>query len=180
MYLSPQTEQVNVIIDGIAHTMSRTERDEKFDYYSYTFNIGESAVRYYFEVKSGNTVVYYSQLGARTDINQDYNFVIYPGFKTPDWMKGIVIYQIYVDRFFNGDLSNDVVDNEYSYIGDYVKRVENWNKYPATMGVREFYGGDLSGVIQKLDYLHDLGIQCIYCNPLFVSPSNHKYDIHYL
>ena len=175
--LKYNVEQVNVIIDGIAHTMSRTERDEKFDYYSYTFNIGESAVRYYFEVKSGNTVVYYSQLGARTDINQDYNFVIYPGFKTPDWMKGIVIYQIYVDRFFNGDLSNDVVDNEYSYIGDYVKRVENWNKYPATMGVREFYGGDLSGVIQKLDYLHDLGIQCIYFNPLFVSPSNHKYDI---
>ena len=43
--LKYNVEQVNVIIDGIAHTMSRTERDEKFDYYSYTFNIGESAVR---------------------------------------------------------------------------------------------------------------------------------------
>lgn len=45
------------------------------------------------------------------------------------------------------------------------------------MGVREFYGGDLEGVMQKLDYLAGLGIQCIYFNPLFVSPSNHKYDI---
>ena len=46
-----------------------------------------------------------------------------------------------------------------------------------TMGVREFYGGDLEGVLKKLDYLQDLGVEVIYFNPLFVSPSNHKYDI---
>ena len=45
------------------------------------------------------------------------------------------------------------------------------------MGVREFYGGDLKGVLEKLDYLQELGIEVIYFNPLFVSPSNHKYDI---
>lgn len=112
-----------------------------------------------------------------TELNQDYDFAINPGFKTPGWVKGAVIYQIYVDRFYNGDKSNDVVDHEYNYIGEHVNRVENWDKYPATMGVREFYGGDLEGVIQKFDYLQDLGIQCIYFNPLFVSPSNHKYDI---
>ena len=45
------------------------------------------------------------------------------------------------------------------------------------MDVRDFYGGDLQGVWDKLDYLQDLGVDVIYFNPIFVSPSNHKYDI---
>ena len=87
------------------------------------------------------------------------------------------MYQIYVDRFYNGDESNDVLDDEYSYIGEHVTSVKDWGKYPAAMGVREFYGGDLQGVLDKLDYLESLGIEVIYLNPIFVSPSNHKYDI---
>ena len=87
------------------------------------------------------------------------------------------MYQIFTDRFYNGDPSNDVEDREYYYIGGYSSRVKDWNKYPAAMGVREFYGGDLQGVIEKLDYLQDLGVEVLYFNPLFVSPSNHKYDI---
>ena len=80
-------------------------------------------------------------------------------------------------RFYNGDESNDVLDDEYSYIGEHVTSVKDWGKYPAAMGVREFYGGDLQGVLDKLDYLESLGIEVIYLNPIFVSPSNHKYDI---
>ena len=87
------------------------------------------------------------------------------------------MYQIYIDRFCNGDSSNDVETNEYFYIGDYSSRVTDWEKYPASMGVREFYGGDIKGVIDKLDYLQELGVEVVYFNPLFVSPSNHKYDI---
>ena len=87
------------------------------------------------------------------------------------------MYQIYIDRFCNGDPSNDILTNEYRYIGENVTHVEDWNKYPAQMGVREFYGGDLQGVLDKMDYLQELGIEVIYFNPLFVSPSNHKYDI---
>lgn len=83
----------------------------------------------------------------------------------------------FVDRFYNGDTSNDVEDGEYIYIGEPVVKVKDWNKYPAAMGVREFYGGDLQGVLKKLDYLQELGVEVIYFNPLFVSPSNHKYDI---
>ena len=55
--------------------------------------------------------------------------------------------------------------------------MEDWYRYPAQMDVREFYGGDLQGVLNKMDYLQDLGVEVIYFNPLFVSPSNHKYDI---
>lgn len=87
------------------------------------------------------------------------------------------MYQIYVDRFYNGDPANDVLTDEYRYIGANTVKVEDWNKYPDAMGVREFYGGDLQGVLDKMDYLQDLGIDVIYFNPLFVSPSNHKYDI---
>lgn len=170
-------DRVGLVADGVYHEMVKTTRDEYFDYYTVMIHVGEEPVGYYFEIVSGNTVVFYTQLGARTDLNQFYNFVIYPGFKTPEWMRGAVVYQIYVDRFYNGDPSNDVEDREYVYIGEPVTRVKNWDKYPATMGVREFYGGDLEGVIQKLDYLEQLGVQCIYFNPLFVSPSNHKYDI---
>ena len=85
------------------------------------------------------------------------------------------MYQIMVDRFYNGDKSNDVLDKSILY-----RRLlcavpeEQWEKYPAQMGIREFYGGDLQGVMDKLDYLENLGIEVIYFNPLFVSPSNHN------
>lgn len=115
--------------------------------------------------------------GVTKDTNEYYQFHVIPGFKTPDWAKGAVFYQIYVDRFYNGDPTNDVLTNEYQYIGDKTVKVEDWDKYPAAMGVREFYGGDLQGVLDKMDYLQDLGVDVIYFNPLFVSPSNHKYDI---
>ena len=86
-------------------------------------------------------------------------------------------YQIFVDRFYNGDRTNDVETGEYAYIGEHSVRVEDWSKYPAFMGVREFYGGDLKGVLEKIDYLQELGVEAVYFNPLFVSPSNHKYEI---
>ena len=103
-------------------------------------------------------------------------FEIIPGLQVPLWPAGCVMYQIFVDRFRNGDRSNDVLTDEYNYCGGNVVRIEDWNQLPASNDVREFYGGDLQGVMDKLDYLRDLGIQAIYFNPLFVSPSNHKYD----
>ena len=170
-------ENVEVVVNGVIYPMTKTETNKTFDYYTADVFIGSERTEYYFQATNGRTKVYYNQAGAYRDLNPTYNFVIYPGFTTPDWMKGAVIYQIYVDRFYNGDPDNDVVDNEYFYIGEPVKKVTDWNKYPATMGVREFYGGDLQGVIDKLDYIQGLGVDVIYFNPLFVSPSNHKYDI---
>ena len=159
------------------HNMTITESDDLFDYYTHDIQLENIKLSYYFEIHSGNMVNYYDTRGVVKEPMERYNIQIIPGFKTPDWAKGAVMYQIYVDRFYNGDPTNDVETNEYSYIGDYTKKVDDWNKYPATMGVREFYGGDLQGVLDKMDYLEDLGIEVIYFNPLFVSPSNHKYDI---
>lgn len=159
------------------HLMFKNESDAYFDYYEHTIQLENEKLSYYFEIHAGKLSCFYDRRGVTKDINSYYFFQVIPGFKTPDWAKGAVFYQIYVDRFYNGDPSNDVLTNEYQYIGDKTVRVEDWDKYPAAMGVREFYGGDLQGVLDKMDYLQDLGVDVIYFNPLFVSPSNHKYDI---
>ena len=170
-------DRVFLVSKGEKHLMLKTETDNSFDYYSHSVQLENETLVYYFEVHVGKISCYYDMRGVCKDINEYYHFRLIPGFKTPEWAKGAVFYQIYVDRFHNGDSSNDVLTNEYQYIDDKTVRVENWDKYPAAMGVREFYGGDLQGVLNKMDYLQELGIDVIYFNPLFVSPSNHKYDI---
>ena len=170
-------DKAYLVVDNVEHVMTRVRSESMFDYYEAKINVGTDKIYYYFKVELGRTVCYYNQIGAIKDLNPYYNFQITPGFKTPEWAKGAVMYQIFVDRFYNGDKSNDVLDDEYNYIGEHVCQVKDWNKYPAQMGIREFYGGDLKGVLDKLDYLEGLGIEVIYFNPLFVSPSNHKYDI---
>lgn len=170
-------DRVFMINGGNRHLMMKESHDEYFDYFSCETEVEEEEFSYYFEVRAGKITCIYDTRGVVQEPSPEYAFRIIPGFKTPKWAKGAVMYQIYVDRFYNGDPSNDVLTSEYEYIGDKTVRVDDWNKYPAVMGVREFYGGDLQGVLDKMDYLKGLGIDVIYFNPLFVSPSNHKYDI---
>lgn len=74
---------------------------------------------------------FYNKLGVSRDLQQSRSFCIVPGFSTPKWAKGAVMYQIFTDRFFNGDLTNDVENREYFYIGDGTTRVKDWDKLPA-------------------------------------------------
>lgn len=170
-------DRVGLVTSADTYVMEKECTQGEFDYYTFEVRLGAEPFRYCFEVQSGTEKYYYGRCGISREIMEYYNFVVVPGFSTPDWAKGAVMYQIFTDRFYNGDKSNDVETNEYYYIGDYSQRVTNWDKYPANMGVREFYGGDLQGVMDKLDYLRELGVEVVYFNPLFVSPSNHKYDI---
>ncbi|MCF2679175.1 glycoside hydrolase family 13 protein [Faecalicatena contorta] len=170
-------DKVKLITKVGGYDMDKEDTRGEFDYYSIRWRLNEAPFRYCFEITSGEEIRYFNRCGVAKEVVKFYDFVIVPGFSTPDWAKGAVMYQIYTDRFCNGDLSNDVETNEYYYIGDYSRRVTEWDKYPASMGVREFYGGDLKGVMDKLDYLQELGVEVLYFNPLFVSPSNHKYDI---
>ena len=173
--------------DNVEYVYFCTEEEKKemtiasqntlFDFYETEVVMGEDVLVYYFEVHAGGKMCFFNKMGAMKTLEPFFNYKITPGFSTPDWAKGAVIYQIYVDRFANGDPTNDVLDREYIYIGEPVSRVTDWEKYPAQMGVREFYGGDLQGVLDHLDYLEDLGVDVLYLNPIFVSPSNHKYDI---
>ncbi len=156
---------------------------------------------YRFIVRDGSKEVYYEDdglfdggWGQTFESSPDYSYqiVVYdPGFKTPDWMKNAVIYQIFPDRFFNGLTLNDPNARRDGLVYDNPILKKKWTDLPegfcrAYQGAvetctesalgRDFYGGDLAGVIAKLGYLKDLGVTAIYFNPIFEAPSNHKYD----
>lgn len=167
--------QAFMAIDSYEMKMSHVDTKGRFDYYAINLALGTKMIKYHFRTV-GQYRLYYNVFGASEHFSEEWEFEFTPGFKTPDWAKGAVMYQIMVDRFNNGDKSNDVMTNEYAYIGRGVAKVENWMEPPAVDGTRQFYGGDLQGVIDKLEYLEKLGVEVIYFNPIFVSPSNHKYD----
>ncbi len=97
--------------------MVKVAQDPYFDFYGCTIVAGTEKIRYHFEVVKGNGSCKYNRLGTEGPFTEDFDFCITPGFHTPEWAKGAIMYQIYVDRFCNGDPSNDVEDDEYIYIG---------------------------------------------------------------
>lgn len=169
-------EQASLCLEKRNIEMKKESSDIQFDYFYGEFWLESQTTYYYFELKKEEEILFYTQSGVCEKVAEETRFKIIPGYKTPKWAKGAVMYQIFVDRFAEGNKTNTVENREYIYIGEPVTKVDDWNKYPAAMGVREFYGGDLVGVREKLDYLQDLGIEVLYLNPIFVSPSNHKYD----
>mgnify|MGYP002509527924 CR=1 FL=1 len=171
-------DRVYLVVPGKGQfQMMKADTRGMFDYYEITWQLTAELFSYCFLVNSKEESCYYNQCGVSDSVIEMYYFQIMPGFSTPDWAKGAVMYQIFVDRFYNGDTGNDVQDREYIYIGAPCERVKDWFSPPSSMDVRRFYGGDLKGVLDKLDYLQELGVEVVYFNPLFVSPSNHKYDI---
>ena len=173
------TLEVALVWGSERYIMTPTETDGEFAYYDTECQVGSESIAYYFEIKSiDGSYAIYDKRGCVVSPMDSMKFRVFPGFSTPKWAKGAVMYQIFVDRFCNGDKSNDVQTNEYYYNGLKIKKVDDWNSYPDPYkDYAEFYGGDLQGVMDKLDYLKDLGIDAIYFNPIFVSPSSHKYDI---
>ncbi len=109
-----------------------------------------------------------------TDAN---DFVLLAGYEEPAWVRDSVFYQIFPDRFADGDPTNNVRDGEHLCYGRPVA-ARPWGAPPRkSHGSCEFYGGDLQGIIERLDYLQDLGVTALYLNPIFVAPSSHKYDV---
>lgn len=143
-------------------------------------------LEYYFEIKDESNYLYYGNNyerlgGIGVSYRQDpvpYQITVYKESKVPDWYKEGVIYQIFVDRFFNGNEDGSILNpkrnsfiygdwsDDPMYIKDTSGRIIRW----------DFYGGNLKGVIKKLDYLKSLGVSIIYLNPIFKSSSCHKYD----
>lgn len=177
--------RVMILFDAAAYgtLMNKTRSDAFFDWYesSLVCNRQEIVYRFLIECTEG-VLIAYDKIGARItdhfrpDFNPVYAFRFTPGFHVPAWSRGAVQYQIFPDRFCNGDPSNDVADNEYYYTVGHARHVANWDAVPTDTDFRSFYGGDLQGILSKLDYLYDLGIRVLYLNPVFVSPSSHKYD----
>ena len=122
--------------------------------------------------------------GIATPFDADRGWVLtafVPGFTAPAWLQDAVVYQIFPDRFANGDPTNDanVEEPRYGYPPDTEAQVQRraWSELPETPPRgRDYFGGDLAGIRSKLDYLHGLGVTVLYLNPIFAAASNHAYD----
>ncbi len=135
-------------------------------------------VWYYFELATDADVVCCGNGGMCEKENvRAFQITVYnEDYKTPDWFKTAVAYQIFPDRFCNPD--GEFLGNRT----DIIKR--NWGDMPFYRAEQfggeyksnDFFGGNLEGIISKLPYLEDLGITVIYLNPIFKAASNHKYD----
>ena len=121
--------------------------ERTLNYYETTITVGDSPLLFYFEITNGEEVCTYTRLGFSDNMERQCMFAITPGFHVPQWAKGAVMYQIFVDRFCNGDPSNDVLSDEYVYIGFPVTKVENWEEGLSVLDVDRFYGGDLQGIL---------------------------------
>ena len=159
--------------------MTCTHADSLFSWYEARFRCGFEPITYRIAIDCDDESFIYQKCGAhRLEDAQPVacDFRVVPGFHTPTWAKGALQYQIFPDRFANGDPGNDVAVAEYAYNHELVKPAESWDAPLKEDDYRCFYGGDLKGVQEKLDYLQSLGVEAIYLNPIFVSPSSHKYD----
>lgn len=157
------------------------------DFWTATLNLpAQPTILWYrFVLQDGSATTYYEDnierdggQGTTWDNPPDYDYsvaVYDPQWTIPDWAKDAVVYQIFPDRFNNGDPANDKPAGSFVYGGQSIQK--KWGELPATPPEsKDFFGGDLEGVIQKLDYLQKLGVTLIYFNPIFASPSNHRYD----
>lgn len=163
-------------VEDKKYLMTKYKSDEYFDYYKYELKLEKELLRYAFLIEAEGESVFFSKIGIIKERIRYYDFKIIAGFKTPDWAKGCIMYQIYIDRFNKAGEDFSPRDGEYVYIGRPVESVKDWKALPESFDVHRFYGGNLQGVWDKIDYLKSIGVEVIYFNPLFVSPSNHKYD----
>ncbi|MBQ8109906.1 MAG: glycoside hydrolase family 13 protein [Clostridia bacterium] len=161
--------------------MSRYSSDDCFDWYEAKLYCKHKTIFYSFLIEWNGRYILYNRLGPHwvesvPSPDPTASFRVIPGFHVPGWAKGAIQYQILPDRFCNGDLNNDVWNGEYYYANAPIRHAASWDALPENDDYHCTYGGDLVGVLKKLDYLQSLGVEAIYFNPIFVSPSAHKYD----
>ena len=144
---------------------------ELFTYYRTEISVFRNRYRYYFEFIDMNEESF--QYNERGFVNPEFKYNDMNSFQFPyiaeedlykevNWLQEAVVYQIFPDRFYNGDNSIDV------------EGTDQWGK--GKVHRRSIYGGDLHGIIEKLPYLEELGVNLIYLTPIFKSDTNHKYN----
>ncbi|MEZ4519092.1 MAG: alpha-amylase family glycosyl hydrolase [Chloroflexota bacterium] len=139
----------------------------------------EPVTHYRFLIDTGVAIWHYSAAGLTLHVPTDAtDFRILADYTAPEWVHSTVFYQIFPDRFANGDPSTDPRPDEYEFRG-YHPRTFKWEEPPDPEQPFPliFYGGDLPGIQQHLDYLENLGVNGLYLNPVFTAYSNHKYDV---
>lgn len=135
--------------------------------------------RYRFLIFAEDGAWWYNGSGIHAGMVTDAeDFCLLAGYQAPEWVRTAVFYQIFPDRFANGDPANDVQDGEFIYWG-MPSRHKAWGE-PLPQGreaMATFYGGDLQGIIQHLDAIDELGANALFLNPVFTAQSNHRYDV---
>ena len=141
--------------------------------------VNEHLLRYRFGLQTNQTVWWFNAVGTSLDVPFDsFDFKLIAGFQPIEWLQNSVFYQIFPDRFANGDHSNDPHHELIGY-RDLYRSTFTWGKVPpqGERNMLAFYGGDLPGIVQHLDYLNELGVNALYLNPVFTAYSNHRYDV---
>ena len=160
--------------------MSRTCVRRGLAYYEADMPITETRMQYHFYLVCDDVIYYYTQRGITTYLpDHTYDFKLLTDYVQPAWVKSAVFYQIFPERFCNGDPSNDVQTGEYSQEGHPTIHMDRWTDTPLPYQqgfCLDFFGGDLQGIRQKIPYLKELGVTALYINPIFRAPSVHKYD----
>ena len=161
-------------------TMEKYKVKNKLAYYKASVKVYEDVLQYHFYIATENMIYYYNQKEITTYIpDETYDFKILVDYNQPSWVKKSVFYQIFPDRFCNGNKELDVKSGEYSFDGHKTIHVDNWDTVPASYEESfclDFYGGDLEGIEKKIPYLKKLGVNALYLNPIFYAATVHKYD----
>lgn len=149
-------------------------------YYSVKVRCKEDSLHYHFFIVANEMIYYYNQAGILEYMpDETYDFRIVYDYRQPAWVKNAVFYQIFPERFCNGNPENDVKDGEYQFDGYDTIQVKDWNTVPLSydkVHCLDFYGGDLEGIKAKIPYLKELGVTALYLNPIFYAATIHKYD----
>ena len=164
----------------IFYNMEVESKKNGIVYYQCEVQVKDAVFQYQFYLVTKDEIYYYTQYRMTDYIPEESNdFRILVDYDAPSWVRNTVFYQIFPDRFCNGNPEISVKNGEYTYQGHGTIQMKNWNDEVLTwdkgFGV-DFYGGDLAGIEQKLDYLQELGVNAIYLNPIFISPTHHRYD----
>lgn len=155
------------------------KRERGLVYWCCDLPMWENRNPYHFCLVTDSAVYYYNQHGVHTRIpDHSHDFVLLCDYVQPQWVKSAVFYQIFPERFCNGDEGNDVQNGELM-VGGFPSIRMDWEEAPLEWEqgrCLDFFGGDLAGVEQKIPYLKELGVTAVYLNPIFEGPSVHKYD----
>ena len=162
------------------YEMEVVETKGNLDYYETSVTVDEEIFHYHFYLVANNDTIYYSQYRIQDYIPDEvHDFKILVDYEAPKWLKDTVFYQIYPDRFNSARDDLGVKEGEYSLDGEATRVYTDWSEsaleYDEGRNV-DFYNGDLYGIIEKLDYIQDLGANAIYLNPIFYAPSAHRFD----
>lgn len=172
---------VRVCPDGeqILFPMHRAEHDDVAQWWQGEITVSMPRTGYRFWLLTDEGGWWLTGAGMQRSTPTDMtDFKLLADYAAPEWVRSSVFYQIFPDRFADGDPSNNVQTSEYALSKKPVIQ-RNWGERPrphSASGGAEFFGGDLQGIVQKLDYVQNLGINALYLNPIFTAPSNHKYD----